>query len=40
MDSNIFYKSYWKYFLELEESLLELQRYINFATNGGKICLI
>ena len=37
MDSNIFYKSYWKYFLELEESLLELQRYINFEKNNWKV---
>lgn len=37
MDWYIFFKSYWKYFLELEESLIEVQRYINFEKNNWKV---
>lgn len=37
MDWYIFFKSYWKYFLELEESLIEVQRYINFERNNWKV---
>lgn len=37
MDCDIFFKSYWKYFLELEENLLEVQRYINFEKNNWKV---
>jgi hypothetical protein len=37
MDSNTFFKSYWKYFLELEESLLILERYINFEKNNWNV---
>lgn len=37
MNSEIFYKSYWRYFLELETSLLEIQRYINFEKNNWKV---
>ena len=37
MNWEIFFKSYWKYFLELEESLIEVQRYINFEKNNWKV---
>ena len=37
MNWEIFFKSYWNYFLELEENLLEIQRYINFEKNNWKV---
>ena len=37
MNLEIFFKSYWNYFLELEENLLQIQRYINFERNNWKV---
>jgi len=37
MNYEMFLKSYWNYFLELEENLLIIQRYVNFEQNNWKV---
>lgn len=37
MNIDIFYKSYWKYFLDLEEDLIRIQRYVNFEKNNWNV---
>ena len=37
MNYQMFLKSYWNYFLEIEENILSIQQYVNFEKKNWKV---